>query len=298
MNILRSLPLKLGGFGYPSYTTLVTHIYPLAKEQCMYFLGSLGLGQRPQNKPPDQATVLKPLDIANATAIRNSLPENLRSLFDDHQNPSASAFLTALPVSANTILSDTEFRIGCWSRSFRSGFTGSCNCNALANTPSHDLSCHLAQVTRTKKHYAINHLFGRAFELSGAHVEWEPPGANLRQDERFTDLDDSPPRPQRGDLSSRGGATLGAAKAVFDISIATCSHTTRVESINNALETRHQIKLNTYRSVFGNFYPIVVSPKGTYHHSVTAIFQALKSHGVDFPALKTDIAFTLPKTRC
>ena len=55
--------------------------------------------------------------------------------------------------------------------------------------------------------------------------------------------------------------------------------------------------LNTYRSVFGNFYPIVLSPNGTYHNSVTAIFQALKSHGVNVPALKTDIAFTLLKYR-
>ena len=84
-------------------------------------------------------------------------------------------------------------------------------------------------------------------QLSGAHVEWEPPGANHIIDERLTDLDDSPPRPQRGDFSSTGGATLGAAKAVFDVSIATCSHTTRVESLYNALETRHQNKLNTYR---------------------------------------------------
>ena len=175
--------------------------------------------------------------------------------------------------------------------------TGTCNCNALASTPSHDLSCHLAQATRTKKHYAITHLFGRAFELSGAHVEWEPPGANHIIDERLTDLDDSPPRPQRGDFSSTGGATLGAAKAVFDVSIATCSHTTRVESLYNALETRHQNKLNTYRSVFGNFYPIVLSPNGSYHSSVTAIFQALKSHGVNVPALKTEIAFTLLKYR-
>jgi hypothetical protein len=207
------------------------------------------------------------------------------------------SLLTCLPISATSCLSDTEFRVGCWIRCFRSGYTGLCNCSTPACTPSHDLSCRLAQVARTKKHYAITHIFGRAFELSGADVEWEPTGINHQIDDRINDLNDSPTRPQRGDFSSTGGATLGAAKAVMDISVVSCFHANRVESLLNALENRHQAKLNHYRPVFGNFYPIVISSISTYHHSVTAIFQALKSHGVNIPALKADIAFTLLKFR-
>ena len=42
----------------------------------------------------------------------------------------------------------------------------------------------------------------------------------------------------------------------------------------------------------------MLSPNGSsYHHSVTVIFDALKSHGVNVPALKTAVAFTLLKYR-
>lgn len=174
---LTALPLKLGGFGYPSYNTLVTITYPLAKAQSLHLLGFLGLRPAMTIQPPAQRTVLNPIYAVQAAAIRAALPEAYRSLFDDHNSPSSYAFLLQSPSSEAFVLSDADFRFGCLARAHVSGFKGRCNCGASADIPNHDLCCPLAGPYRTRKSYFVRNCLMRGLQLSGAHVTSEPCGA-------------------------------------------------------------------------------------------------------------------------
>jgi hypothetical protein len=227
-----------------------------------------------------------------ASAVREDLPATYRSTFDDHCSKSSYAFLTVCPTSRDLTLTDEDVQLGCLSRGFNSGLTGRCSCNAPA-APGHDLVCALAGSVRTGKHEYIKGCAKRAFEESGSVVQCEPPGS---WPDTSANPDDTS-RPRRADLKITGGASLGISACYIDVSIASCYHTTRVQSLKSALDTRHQDKLVRYRGVFSNFYPLVLSPNGSFHHRTKPIFAALKACGVDVVALKHSMAFGLLRLR-
>ena len=94
-----------------------------------------------------------------------------------------------------------------------------------------------------------------------------------------------------------GGVGLGSTASVYDVSIASPYHTTRVQSLPSTLHTCHKDRVVRYSSVFTNFYPIVMTHTGIRHPSVNAIFDSLSACGVDVVALKRSIAFGLLRSR-
>ena len=82
-------------------------------------------------------------------------------------------------------------------------------------------------------------------EASGSRVEVEPRG---QWSAAQGDVEDTS-RPRRGDLKVIGGAGLGSSASVYDVSIASPYHTTRVQSLASTSHTRHecarlQVQLN------------------------------------------------------
>ena len=75
---------------------------------------------------------------------------------------------------------------------------------------------------------------------------------------------------------------------MYDVSIASLYHTTRVQSLASTLLTRHQDEVVHWSPVFSNFYPIVMTHTGI---CTKPVFDFLSACGVDVIALKRSIAF-------
>jgi hypothetical protein len=288
---LTALPLNVGGFGIPQFQTIVSTTYTSARAASLHHLAWLKLLTPSTSAPPDQRALLRAMYSGLVAALREDLPATYRSTLDDHCNSSSYAFLLVCPTSSDLILSDKEFQLGVQVRAFNAGRSGRCSCNSSAAAPGHDLSCVLAASARTKKHEFVKGRLQQGFLASGSLVQVEP-----RADWQATG-DDSSKGPRRADLKITGGAAMGNSATYVDVSIASCYHTTRIQSSAASLESRHQEKHLSYDPLFDNFYPFVLSPTGTYHPRTKPFFQALTASGVDVVALKRSIAFGLLRLR-
>ncbi len=314
LKTMRTLPMKLGGLGLPSFGAVRQHAFIAANSAATHYYKTIDgthpvTAASPTGRPGGLHTLLAPAgpdppdpDPPDpdpptqkercavmwkelAEEFRANLLPKHRELFRDNQSQISYAWMLAFPLRTAPALklSNKEVSVALIARTLNSGFAGACACGRPA-APSHDLSCPRKSSYRTARHESIKRLFATIYRNLNCTVRSEP----------LTDIGASR---DRADLSVRGPAALGDY-SVIDFSVVSPLSVDNFP-IARLLEDRHKQKIAQYKDQFrgSEFVPFVLTVGGTLHPTASKVMAKIVDRGYSAIGLKMEMSVALLRAR-
>jgi hypothetical protein len=324
LKTMRTLPMKLGGLGLPSFEAVRQHAFSAANTAATYYYktiegtlpttavsptgpvgGSRSLLAPAAPDPPDpdpsdpsahstdSNAFYPPTQRERCAVMWKELAEEFqasllpkhRELFKDNQSKISYAWMLAFPLRTSPALKLSNQEVSV-ALIARTLNSGFAGACACGRpaAPSHDLSCPRKSSYRTARHESIKRLFATIYRSLNCTVRSEP----------LTEIGASR---DRANLSVRGPAALGDY-SVIDFSVVSPLSEDNLP-LARLLEDRHKRKLTQYKDQFrgSEFVPFVLTVGGTLHPTATKVMAKIVERGCSAIGLKMEMSVALLRAR-